>query len=89
MGRSLAALALVAAAQGEAERAVRLWTAAEALLERIGVPLSAAGIPPAAAQQLEGLREQMGEERWAEAEFAGRGLTVEEAVELALQAPPA
>jgi non-specific serine/threonine protein kinase len=85
VGRNLAAMALVVAARGEAERAARLWTAAEALLARIGVPLVAAGIPAVAAQQLTELREQMGEERWAEAERAGQGLTVEHAVELALE----
>ena len=88
VGRSLAALALAIAAQGEAERAVRLWAAAETHLVRIGVPISAPGIPPAAAQQLAGLREHMGEERWAAAELAGRRLTTEEAVELALDAHP-
>ena len=89
VGRSLAALALAVAARGEAERAVRLWAAAEVLLERIGVPLAAAGIPTAAAQQLAGLRERLGEGRWAAAERAGRGLTADEALELALGARPA
>jgi hypothetical protein len=88
VGRSLAALALVAAARGEAARAVQLWAAAEALLERMGVPLAAAGIPSVAAQRLAGLRERMGEARWAEAERAGQGLTAEEAVELALEVKP-
>ena len=88
VGRNLAALALVMAARGEAERAARLWTAAEALLGRIGVPLAAAGIPSVAAQQLAELRERMGEEHWAEAERAGQGLTVEHAVKLALEIHP-
>ncbi|HZG66048.1 MAG TPA: tetratricopeptide repeat protein, partial [Herpetosiphonaceae bacterium] len=88
VGRNLAAMALVVAARGEAERAAQLWTAAEALLGRIGVPLSAAGIPSVAAQQLAELRKRMGEDRWAEAERAGQGLTVERAVELALEIHP-
>ena len=88
VGRSLAALALVVAARGEAERAVRLWAAAEALLGRMGVPLSAAGIPSVAAQQLAGLRERLGEDRWAEAARAGQGLMAEDAVKLALEVKP-
>ena len=83
-----AASGRVVVARGEAERAARLWTAAEALLGRIGVPLAAAGIPSVAAQQLAELRERMGEDRWTEAERAGQGLTVEHAVKLALEKHP-
>jgi tetratricopeptide (TPR) repeat protein len=82
---SLEGLAGVAAAQGQAERAARLFGAAEAVREAIGAPA-----PVPERVDYEGskvaVRAALGEEAFAAAWAAGRALTWEQAVALALEA---
>ena len=80
----LEALACVAGAKGEAERAARLIGAAEALREAMGV-----GSWPALLRTLEepylvGARSQLEEEAWAEGWEEGRAMSMEAAIEYAL-----
>jgi non-specific serine/threonine protein kinase len=80
---SLEGFASLAAAQGHAERAVRLRGAAEALREAIGVPLPAVD----RAQYdhyVETARAALGEKTFAAAWAEGRKMTMEEAVAYAL-----
>jgi hypothetical protein len=81
---SLELLAAVATAQGRAERAARLFGAAEALRETIGAPL-----PPAElavyGRRREILLAALGETGFAAAWNEGRALPMEQAAGLALQ----
>ena len=80
-------LAVVAAAQKEPERAVRLWAFAQAQREVLGVSLK-----PSDAEELEAhlqaARSVMGGAAFEAAQAAGRVLTPEVAAELALQNIP-
>jgi DNA-binding CsgD family transcriptional regulator len=80
---SLEDLADIAGMTGQPERAARLYGAAEALREVIGVPL-----PPYHRSEYERevavTREALGEQAFADAYAAGRALPVEEAVAEAL-----
>ena len=82
---SLAGLAGAAAVDEDLERAVCLWGAAEALRLSIG-----AREAPASRATRERLmaaaRQQLGEEAFAAAWAAGQAMTMEHAIELALQA---
>ncbi|MDQ6695071.1 MAG: tetratricopeptide repeat protein, partial [Chloroflexota bacterium] len=87
----LTGLAGVAGMQSQAERAARLFAAAEALLESIGEPID----PVNRAEYEHNLpiaRAQLDNETWERNWAAGRALTVAEAVALALEpvatAPP-
>jgi predicted ATPase/class 3 adenylate cyclase len=76
-------LASVACARGAPERAARLFGAGEAIREAIGAPMAPcdrAGY----ARSAEALRAQLGEEAFAAAWQAGRGMPLEDAIALAL-----
>jgi non-specific serine/threonine protein kinase len=79
----LEAMAGVAGARGQAERAVRLWGATRALREGIGatmVPGERAILEP----HLASAHSRLGTEAWDAALTEGRGMTSEQAVEYAL-----
>jgi tetratricopeptide (TPR) repeat protein len=81
-------LARVAVAEGQPERAARLLGAAEALRDALGAPL-----PPADGAEYQRdvtvIRAGLGEEAFAAAWAAGRAMSLEEAVTVALQEPRA
>jgi predicted ATPase/Flp pilus assembly protein TadD len=79
----LEGLAALARKEGEAERAARLFAAAEALREVIGSPLPPNDRPERDAH-LAALREALGESAWSAAWEAGRALTWEQAAACAL-----
>jgi predicted ATPase len=79
----LAALAGVVASEGHVDRATRLFGAADALLERIKVPLA----PADRAQfdtDLTVARSQVDERAWEMTWAAGRAMSLEKAIEYAL-----
>jgi non-specific serine/threonine protein kinase len=80
----LESLAWVAAASGQSRRAARLCGAAEALREVLGVPLSPAQ-RTGHDQAVQAMRATLGEEAFAAAWAAGRALSLEQAVALALE----
>jgi DNA-binding CsgD family transcriptional regulator len=80
----LEGLAGVAGAQGKAPRAVRLWAAAEAVREGIGAPLPP-GHRPLYETYLTAARNQMGDASWEAAWAEGKMMTLERAVEYALE----
>jgi predicted ATPase/class 3 adenylate cyclase len=81
-------LARVAAAQGQPERAARLWGAAAAQHQALfGRPLSA-DWGQALAQATAALRAQLGDTTFAAAWAAGQAMTLEQAVAYALEEPP-
>jgi predicted ATPase/class 3 adenylate cyclase len=73
----------VAGAQGEGERAARLYAAAETLRQTIGAPLLP-GDRPRYERQLAAARSLVAEEVWEAAWEEGRAMTLEEAVSYAL-----
>ena len=77
------ALGCLAAAEADPERAMRLVGAASALRQAIGAPL-----PPTEASRLHDrlapAREQLSAEALQAAEAAGRALSLDEAIELAI-----
>jgi ATP/maltotriose-dependent transcriptional regulator MalT len=80
---SLEGLACVAGAEGEIERAARLFGAAEALMKVIDyrlVPQERAVLEPYRAN----VRMRLGEAEWEEAQARGRTMGMEEAIEYAL-----
>lgn len=81
---SLEAFAALASVQKQAQRATRLWGAAEALREEIGTPL-----PPSQRVKYEGLvsetRADMNENAFAAAWAEGRAMTMEQAIEYAME----
>ena len=83
VAETLIDLALVLAERGDEEQAARLYAAASALRESIGV-----GVPAYDRERddrfLRTLRERLGEDRFAAAWAAGRALSMEEAVAEAL-----
>jgi hypothetical protein len=74
--------ACVAGAKGEAERAARLWGAAQALHESKGIPRDIDFLAGADARIFT-VRLGMGEEAWEEAWRKGRMMTLDEAVSYA------
>jgi predicted ATPase/DNA-binding CsgD family transcriptional regulator len=81
----LRGMACVAALRGDAARAARLWGAAEALGEAIGLPLSPLDrTHPDYEGLLAAARSRLGEVPWETARAEGRAITPEEAVEYAL-----
>jgi DNA-binding CsgD family transcriptional regulator len=76
---SLEGLARVALATGQPEAAARLLGAADAVREDTGAPRSAAYFARLYEPSLERARAELGEDRFASARAAGRGLTLEEA----------
>jgi predicted ATPase/DNA-binding SARP family transcriptional activator/DNA-binding CsgD family transcriptional regulator len=81
---ALEGFACVAGAQGKAERAVRLWGAAQALHQAKGIPRDADFLAEADAR-ISAVRSGMGEEAWEEAWRKGRAMTLDEAVSYALE----
>jgi len=81
---TLEAIAELAAAQGQSEPAAKLWAAADALREAIGSPL-----PPKEKEELDRnvalMRASLGEEAFAAAWEQGQAMTIEQAIEYALQ----
>jgi predicted ATPase/DNA-binding SARP family transcriptional activator len=84
IAKSLAVFANLAATQNQPERAVRLWGAEEALRQTLGFPLSA-NRQKAYDRNLTAAREALGEETYAAAWEQGRAMTLEHAIEEALQ----
>ena len=81
---ALEGFACVAGAKGEAERAVRLWGAAQALHEAKGMPRDIDFLAEADAR-ISHVRSGMGEQAWDEAWRKGRAMTIEEAIAYALE----
>ena len=71
-------------AKGEAERAVRLWGAAQALHETKDIPRDIDFLAEADVR-ISIVRSGMGEEVWEEAWRKGRAMTLDEVVSYALE----
>ena len=77
----------VAVVQGQAVRAARLWGAAEALREVIGLPLSYFDLAHSGYEaRLATARSQLEEATWVAAWAEGRAMSPEQAIEYALSA---
>jgi DNA-binding CsgD family transcriptional regulator len=85
VAQALEGLAGVACAQGQSERAVRLFGAAEGARQVIGTPIPT-GIRMDVDRDLALARAQLDPSTFAEAWAAGRGLTLEQAIAHALAA---
>ena len=83
MAECLEELAAMAAGQGHHGRAARLYSAAGALREAIGSPLSPVEVR-AQDRRLAAVRAELGEAAFAEAWTDGRGMSADDAVTLAL-----
>jgi tetratricopeptide (TPR) repeat protein len=81
---ALEGFACVAAAKGEAERAARLWGAAQALHETKGIPRDIDFLDEADAR-ISAVRTGMGEQAWEEAWRKGRVMTLDGAISYALE----
>jgi hypothetical protein len=81
---ALEGLACLAGAKGEAERAARLWGAAQSLHETKGIPRDTDFLAEADAR-ISAVRSGMGEEVWEEAWRKGRAMTLDEAGSYALE----
>jgi len=77
-------IALVAGAKGEAERAARLWGAAQVLHETKDIPRDPDFLNKADAR-ISAVRLGMGEEAWEQAWRKGRAMTLDGAVSYALE----
>jgi hypothetical protein len=82
--RTLEGLACAAGAKGEAQRAARLWGAAQALHETKGIPRDIDFLAEAGAR-ISAVRSGMGEEAWEKAWRKGRGMNLDEAVSYAME----
>jgi predicted ATPase/class 3 adenylate cyclase/Tfp pilus assembly protein PilF len=80
---TLEGFACVAGAKREAERAARLWGAAQVLHETKDIPRDTDFLAEADAR-ISAVRSGMGEEAWKEASRKGRAMTLDEAVSYAL-----
>src|SRR5579871_726903 len=84
---SLEAMATLAAEQGQVERAARLWAVADVLLDAIG-----ALMPPKEKDEVDRkiaeIRTSLGEQAFSVAWQQGRAMTIEQAIEYALQDEP-
>jgi hypothetical protein len=80
---TLEGLACAAGAQGEAQRATRLWGAAQSL-EATGIPRDTDWLAEADSR-ISAMRSGMGEQAWEESYRKGRAMTLEEAVSYALE----
>jgi hypothetical protein len=76
---TLEGYACVAGAKGEARRATRLWGAALALQDAMGIPRDTDWLAEADAR-ISTVRSALGEQAWEEASRTGRAMTLEEAV---------
>jgi predicted ATPase/class 3 adenylate cyclase len=81
---TLEGFACLAGARGEAERAVRLWGAAQTLHETKGIPRDDDFLTEADAR-ISAVRSGMGEEMWEESWRKGRVMTLDGAVSYALE----
>jgi predicted ATPase/class 3 adenylate cyclase len=81
---ALEGFACVAGEKGDAERAARLWGAAQVLLEAKGIPRDTDFLEEADAR-ISTVRLGMGKEAWEEAWRKGRAMTLVEAVSYALE----
>jgi tetratricopeptide (TPR) repeat protein len=81
---ALEGLSCLAGAKGDAERAARLWGAAQALHETKGIPRDPDFLAEADAR-ISAVRSGMGEEAWEEAWRKGRAMTLDEVVSYALE----
>jgi len=81
---ALEGFACVAGARGNAERAARLWGAAQALHEAKGIPRDIDFLAEADAR-ISAVRLGMGEEIWEEAWRKGKAMALDEAVSYALE----
>jgi hypothetical protein len=81
---ALEGCACLAGAKEEAERAVRLWGAAQTLHETKGIPRDDDFLAEADSR-LCAVRSGMGEQAWKEAWRKGRAMTLDEAVSYASQ----
>jgi hypothetical protein len=75
---------LVAGARGEAQRAARLWGAAQTLQEAKDIPRDTDFLAEADAR-ISLVRSGMGEKAWEEAWRKGRTMPLDEAVSYALE----
>ncbi len=87
LAASCEGLAAVAAAEGRAHLAARLFGAAEAARERVGVRLPPSELPER-AHNIAVARAQMAEDEFAAAYSKGQTMTLEQAVAYALEATP-
>jgi predicted ATPase/DNA-binding SARP family transcriptional activator len=76
---TLEGYACVAGAKGEARRAARLWGAAQALQDAMGIPRDTDWLAEADAR-LSAVCSALGEHAWEEASRTGRAMTFDEAV---------
>jgi hypothetical protein len=83
VAHSLEGLACISAAEGEAERAARLFGAAEALREAVGYQHTPEE-DPWRGPYLASARSRLGEEAREEALAEGRAMTLERAIAYAL-----
>ena len=83
---ALHGLAAVAAMDGDAERAVRLWAAGEGLREATAVPLSEP-LQFIAERYMRRAETQLSDEARTGAQAQGNSMTMEEAIEDALAVP--
>ena len=83
---SLEAFASLAVAEGDVRKAPALWASAESVREKIGAPL-----PPREREQIDlevaAVRQILGDEPFSAAWAKGRGMTLDQAIELALDRP--
>jgi predicted ATPase/class 3 adenylate cyclase len=83
IAKNLAGLAGVEGARGQADRAARLFGAAEALRDTLGAPLSPRG-RERVEEHSAGVRASLGEEAFVAAWAAGRAMSLEAAIAVAL-----
>jgi predicted ATPase len=81
---ALEGFACLAGAKGEAERAVRLWGAAQTLHETKGILRDTDFLAEADAR-ISAVRSGLGEEEWEESWRKGRAMTLDEAISYALE----
>jgi predicted ATPase len=81
---ALEGFACVAGAEGETERAARLWGAAQVLHQTKGIPRDIDFLAEADAR-MSAVRLGMGEEAWEEAWRKGRAMSLDEAVSYAME----
>jgi tetratricopeptide (TPR) repeat protein len=81
---TLEGYACLAGAQGEAQRAVQLWGAAQTIQEAKGIPRDTYWLA-LADERMSAVRSGLGEQAWEEAWRKGREMTLEEAVAYAME----
>ncbi len=86
VAHQLECFALISRHKGQLDRAARLYGAAETLRDRIGIPMTEYERPEYEAAVAE-LRSQMDEAGFSAAWAEGRGLSMDQAIRLALEPP--